>query len=33
MLPCPLQVTVPFSELQYTPPDKDVGLVRLPVRW
>ncbi len=28
-----LKVAVPFDHLQYTPPDKDVGLVELPITW
>lgn len=28
-----IQVGVPLDELQYSPADKDVGLVRLPVVW
>lgn len=30
---CTLQIGVSMKELQFSAPDKDVGLVRLPVVW
>lgn len=28
-----LKVAVPMSQLEYTPPDRDIGLLKLPVTW
>ena len=28
-----LKVAVPFDELEWSPPDRDVGLMTLPVTW
>jgi nitric oxide reductase len=28
-----LKIAVPMDQLKYTPPEKDIGLVALPVTW